>query len=37
MRKFISRERLSDVKYELDSAIEELYALFFCDHATKVK
>ncbi len=28
---------MSEVKHELECAIEELYALFFCDHVTKVK
>lgn len=37
LRKLILRDQLSEVKHELECAIEELYALFYCDHATKVK
>jgi hypothetical protein len=37
LKKLIHRDQLSEVKYELECAIEEIYAFFYCDHATKVK
>jgi hypothetical protein len=37
LKKLVKNDRMSDVKHELECAIEELYALFFCDHVTKVK